>query len=204
MAARYRSSRLCSCNVQSSDSHHRDWLRLWLGHSRVHTFRAACIQAAKRQWGPALTHGNELRGVNVPWPDAYDRALGIGTVAHAFRVRYVKNLPVINWIRGFHKDIGKMLFAKHPSWRYEQESRIMINYQAGQYLPFPAPALCGLIFGCRADAQFIDAVEDILSQRVAAGHPDVRTYTAHTHSTKYELVLRRRKVLRTPVVTHSH
>jgi hypothetical protein len=67
----------------------------------------------------------------------------------------------------------------------------MINCQAGRYLPFPPAALCGLIFGCRADPQFIATVEEILSARAAAGDPAVRVYTAHTHATKYQLVLRR-------------
>jgi hypothetical protein len=122
----------------------------------------------------------------------FDRAHDVATLTHAFRVRYVRNLPKINWIQNFHKDIGKMLFAKHPAWRYERESRIMINFQAGRYLPFAPQALNGLIFGCRAEPQFIDAVEGLLADRATAGLPSVRVYSALTHPTKYQLVVKRK------------
>lgn len=122
----------------------------------------------------------------------FDRAHDVATLAHAFRVRYVQNLPTVNWIRSFQNDIGKMLFAKHPAWRYEQESRIMINFQAGRYLPFAPQALRGLIFGCRAEPAFINAVDGILSERAAAGHPPLRVYSAKTHSTKYQLAVNRK------------
>jgi hypothetical protein len=122
----------------------------------------------------------------------FDRAHDIATLSHAFRVRYVRNLPVLNWIRSFHKDIGKMLFAKHPAWRYEHESRIMIAFQAGRYLPVAPLALRGLIFGCRAEPQFINDVELILAKRAAAGHPLLRVYSAQTHPTKYKLVVKRK------------
>jgi hypothetical protein len=121
----------------------------------------------------------------------FDRAHDIATLSHAFRVKYVRNLPVLNWIRSFHKDISKMLFAKHPAWRYEHESRIMINDQAGRYLPFAPRALRGLIFGCRAEPQFMNAVERILSDRAASAHPPVHVYFAQTHPTKYRLVIKR-------------
>ena len=98
----------------------------------------------------------------------FDRAQDIATLSHALRVKYVQNLPVLNWIRSFHKDISKMLSSKHPAWRYERESRIMINFQAERYLPFEPQALRGLIFGCRAEPDFIDAVEQILAERVAS------------------------------------
>jgi hypothetical protein len=122
----------------------------------------------------------------------FDRAHGIATLSHAFRVRYARNLPILNWVRSFQKDIGKMLFAKHPAWRYEQESRIMINYQAGRYLPFEPRAVRGLIFGCRVEPQFVSEVEGILSARAAAGHPPVRIFSAQMHPTKYRLVMKRK------------
>ena len=68
----------------------------------------------------------------------------------------------------------------------------MINFQAGRYLPFAPQALRGLIFGCRAEPQFINAVEGILSGRAAAGHPPLRVYSAQTHPTKYQLVVKRK------------
>jgi hypothetical protein len=122
----------------------------------------------------------------------FDRAHDVRTLMYALRVKYVRNLPVLNWIRSFHEDIGKMLRAKHPAWRYEQESRIMINFSAGKYLQIAPRALRGLIFGCRAETNFITEVERILAERVAAGLPSVRAYQANRHLTKYQLVVKRK------------
>ena len=120
----------------------------------------------------------------------FDRAQDVATFSHAFHVSYARKLPVLNWIRSFHKDIGKMLFSKHPAWRYEKESRIMINYQAERYLPFAPQALYGMIFGCRAESPFVNDVNQILAERVLAGHPPVRVYHAQMHPRKYRLVIK--------------
>ena len=123
----------------------------------------------------------------------FDRTLDIATLSHALHVKYVPDLPVLNWVVNFHQGIGEMMFSKHPCWEYEQESRIMIFGQAGRYLPFAPQALRRLIFGCRVDAKLVDAVQKSLEERAAAGHPKVDVYVASTHPKKYRLVMRRKK-----------
>ena len=56
-------------------------------------------------------YASDHRGVCL----IFDRAQDVVTLMHALRVKYVRNLPVLNWIKTFHRDIGKMLFAKHPA-----------------------------------------------------------------------------------------
>jgi hypothetical protein len=101
-------------------------------------------------------------------------------------------LPVLNWIVGFHEDIAKMLLSKDACWEYEQESRILINDQAGRYLPFAPRALRRIIYGCRVGMDLIEAVETFLAERAAAGHPPVEIYTAGQHPRKYRLVVTRK------------
>jgi hypothetical protein len=122
----------------------------------------------------------------------FERVSDIRILSHAFRVSYVSDLPVLNWIVGFHEGIGKMLFSKDPCWEYEQESRILINDQAGRYLGFAPQALRRLIFGCRVDSSFVEAVESLLSERTVAGFPPVEVYAAKRHPTQYRLVVTRR------------
>ena len=119
----------------------------------------------------------------------FERVLDISTLSHAFRVRYVSDLPVLNWIVGFHEGISKMLFSKDPCWEYEQESRILINDQARRYLPFAPQALRRLIFGCRVEPTLVKTVKSFLAERTAAGHPRVEVYAAKQHPTKYRVVV---------------
>jgi hypothetical protein len=123
----------------------------------------------------------------------FERVLDIRILSHAFRVRYVSDLPVLNWIVGFHEGVGEMLFAKDPCWEYEQESRILVNGQAGRYLAFAPQALRRLIFGCRVEPSLVDDVENWLSERAVAGHPPVEVYTATQHPTQYRLVVTRKR-----------
>jgi hypothetical protein len=123
----------------------------------------------------------------------FERVLDITTLSHALHVNYVPDLPVLNWIVGFHQGIGEMMFSKHPCWEYEQESRIMIYGQAGRDRPFAPQALRRLIFGCRADASLFSTVERWLEERAAAGYPSVDVYVASMHRKKYRLVITRKK-----------
>jgi hypothetical protein len=125
----------------------------------------------------------------------FERAQDVHTFCHAFRVKHTRKLTQLNWVRGFHKGISRMLFAKHPAWKYEKESRIMINDQAGRYLPFAPSALVGIIFGCRAEPGFIETAEGFLRERATAGYPPLRIYSASTHPREYRLVVRQRKVV---------
>jgi hypothetical protein len=132
-------------------------------------------------------YGSDHKGVCLIFERAYD----VPTFIHALSVKYTENLPVLNWTRNFNRDVGDMLFAKHPAWEYERESRIMTHLGVGKYLPFDPSALRGLIFGCRADSAFIADVKRVLDERAAADHPPLRIYRARTHGTKYKLIVRR-------------
>jgi len=123
----------------------------------------------------------------------FERVRDMETLLHALPVKYVPDLPVLNWFVDFHESIGEMMFAKHPCWKYEQESRIMSFNQAGRYLPFASQALRRLIFGCRAEPDLVSAVEGWLEERATAGHPPVDVYAASMHPRKYRLVVRRKK-----------
>jgi hypothetical protein len=122
----------------------------------------------------------------------FERVRDLAILSHAIQVRYTPDLPVLNWIVGFHEGIGDMLFAKHPCWEYERESRILIYGQAGRYLPFGPQALRKLILGCRAEAAFVEAVNGWLEERAAIGHPSIDVYFARQHPKKYRLVVARR------------
>ena len=117
----------------------------------------------------------------------FERVLDIRTFGHAVRVRYSPHLPTINWIVGFQKGISDMLFAKDPCWDYEQESRIQIPGQAGHYLAFEPQALRRLIFGCKAETDFVDSVQELLDDRVRGGLPPVDVLFARQHATRYHL-----------------
>jgi len=127
----------------------------------------------------------------------FERAQDFATFGHALAVDYLPDLPVINWIVGFHEGISSMLFSKHPSWAYEEESRIVIYDQAARYLPFRPEALRGIVFGCRISNADAATVDNLLSERVAAGYPAVKTCLATQHPTKYKLVIRERPAIRT-------
>jgi hypothetical protein len=125
----------------------------------------------------------------------FERVHDFAVLGHAMTVKYVPDLPVVNWILDFQESIGEMLFAKHPCWQYEEESRIIAYNQAGRYLPFKPEALRRIIFGCRASDSAKAAVDALLVERASAGHPPVSTYVATMHPTKYGLVLRKRSAV---------
>jgi len=122
----------------------------------------------------------------------FERVLDIRILTHAFRVKYVSELPVLNWIVDFHKGIGEMLFAKDPCWEYEQESRIVIVDQARRYLPYAPQALRRLIFGSRVAPSLVEAVQGWLTERAAVGYPPIEIYVARQHAAKYSLVVTRK------------
>jgi hypothetical protein len=121
----------------------------------------------------------------------FERALDFSVLGHAMTVKYVPDLPVVNWIVDFQESIGDMLFAKHPCWAYEEESRIVVHFQAGRYLRLKPEALSSIIFGCRSTEAIKATVGGLLAERVSAGYPPVRTYVADMHPTKYRLVIRK-------------
>lgn len=59
------------------------------------------------------------------------------------------------------------------------------------YIEFKAAALVGLIFGGRTTDKAIEIVDGMLKERAARGMPQVKTYRAVKHDSRYELVIRR-------------
>jgi hypothetical protein len=112
-------------------------------------------------------------------------------LSRAVRVDYEPEYPTINWLVDYEAGIGKMLLGKHPCWRDEDETRIIVDGEAGTYLPFRADALRAIVFGCRADQAVFDAIAGLLAERAAAGSPPVKLYRAHLHGKKYKLIIRK-------------
>lgn len=115
-------------------------------------------------------------------------------LSRAVRVDYEAEYPTINWFVGYEDGIKKMLLGKHPSWKYEDETRIIVDGEAGTYLPFRPEALRAIVLGVRADRSLIQAIATLLPERKDAGYPSVRLYKAHLHGRKYRLVIKALKL----------
>jgi Protein of unknown function (DUF2971) len=112
-------------------------------------------------------------------------------LSRAVTVHYEPEYPTINWLVDYQAGIGKMLLGKHPCWKYEDETRIIVDGEAGTYLLFRPDALRALVFGCRADRAMSHAIASLLAERRTAGLPPVKLYRAHLHGKEYRLVIRR-------------
>ena len=75
--------------------------------------------------------------------------------------------------------IGDTLTRKHKRWEYEGERRILLDRQAGTYLPVRPEALAGVILGCHAPEAVRGVVSNLLSEREARGLPPVKLWQAH-------------------------
>lgn len=122
----------------------------------------------------------------------FERMKDFLTLGHAVRTNYREDLPVVNWIVDFHRDVEQLLLAKHPCWEYEQERRITSIDNADRYIQLRPDALTGIIFGCRTQKPQMDFIDKLLAERQALGAPAVKTYVVAQHPTKYRLVIRRR------------
>jgi hypothetical protein len=123
----------------------------------------------------------------------FDTSLDFHTLAHAVRVDYLVDYPLINWIDGFEEQIMPMLLRKHPCWSYEGERRIILPEQAGKYLPFRPQALSSVILGACATDRTAGLIGELLRKRADAGMPAVATYRAALHARQYRLVFRQNK-----------
>jgi Protein of unknown function (DUF2971) len=123
----------------------------------------------------------------------FERMRDFLTLGHAVRTNYREDLPVVNWIVDFQRDVDQLLLAKHPCWGYEQERRITSIDNANRYLQLRPDALTGIIFGCRTQKPQMDFIDKLLAEREALGVPAVKTYVATQHPTKYRLLIRRRE-----------
>ncbi|ACT48753.1 DUF2971 domain-containing protein [Methylotenera mobilis] len=109
----------------------------------------------------------------------------------AIPVDYVEDYPVLNWANDTEGQLRDIILAKFKHWDYEKESRIIWQGGAKTSTSFKPEALTRIIFGCRADDRVSNIVNDILNERKKLGMPDVETYKAHKHSSKYELVIKK-------------
>jgi Protein of unknown function (DUF2971) len=132
-------------------------------------------------------YASEHTGVCFQFETARDFAI----LSRAVTGDYAEEYPVVNCIVNFQDGLGKMMMNKHPCWTYEDETRIIMDNEAGKYLPFRPDALRAIILGCRADSTVSLMIDGLLSERAAAGHPKLKVYRASMHGKKYELVIRK-------------
>lgn len=122
----------------------------------------------------------------------FEPARDLFTFARALTVDYVREYPVVNWLRGT-SDMEKILRRKHPRWKYEAERRIIQIGAARSVFNYNPSALVGLLFGCAADDTVVKATGALLAARARAGLPDLNLYRAEKHKSRYELVIKRFK-----------
>ena len=121
----------------------------------------------------------------------FETARDFATLSRAVTVDYAEEYPIVNCIVNFPDGLGKMMMNKHPCWTYEDETRIIMDNEAGKHLPFRPDALRAIILGCRADEKVSQMIDGLLSERAAAGHPKLKVYRAAMHGKKYALVIRK-------------
>jgi hypothetical protein len=123
----------------------------------------------------------------------FERVRDYRVFMHAFRVKYDKQFPVVNWARDeeMRQQISDLLFAKDPAWAYEAESRIVAIEQAGKYLHCKPEALRGIVLGCRTPPDACAIVYELLAERAARKYPPVLVYKATMHGSEYRLVIRK-------------
>ena len=120
----------------------------------------------------------------------FEPARDLFTFARALKVQYLRDYPVVNWLKGA-SEIERILRRKHPRWKYEAERRIIQIGAARSVFTYNPSALVGLLFGCAADDAVINATMAVLTARANARLPDLKLYRAEKHKSRYELVIRR-------------
>jgi len=110
----------------------------------------------------------------------FEPARDLFTFARALKVQYLRNYPVVNWLKGA-AEMERILKRKHPRWKYEAERRIIQIGAARSVFNYNPSALVGLLFGCAADDAVINATMAVLTARANAGLPDLMLYRADKH-----------------------
>jgi DUF2971 family protein len=123
----------------------------------------------------------------------FERVRDYRVMLHALPVVYQEDLRVVNWLDAANA-IVEMLFRKHPDWKYERESRLLLMGQAGRYLPMRPEAVTGIVFGYRATEDARAIVTSLLAERAARGYPPICIYDAIQHSSKYRLVIQKGQI----------
>lgn len=132
-------------------------------------------------------YANHHKGVVLQFEVARDTSAFLKTVS----VDYVKDYPIINWANETEHEIGKSFLNKFKTWEYEKEWRIVHVFGANTYINFKPEALTGLIFGCKADDNIKDVVNQILAERAQKNMSSVNIYNAYMHDSKYKLVIKK-------------
>jgi hypothetical protein len=137
-----------------------------------------------------------LRGVQVAYTEQrrtfgvccfaslqYEFARDVPVLARALHVDYLEEAAFqpINWVhaKNMRDAIADTLTRKHKRWEYEGEHRILLDGQAGTYLPVRPEALSGLILGCHATEAVRGTISNLLSEREARGLAPVKLWQAH-------------------------
>lgn len=132
-------------------------------------------------------YANHHKGIVLQFELARDASAFLKNV----RVDYVKDYPVMNWANETENEISKSFLNKFKTWEYEKEWRIVHVFGANTYIDFKPEALTGLVFGCKADKNIKDTVNQILAERTQKNMPPVNIYNAYMHDSKYKLVIKK-------------
>lgn len=100
-----------------------------------------------------------------------------------FKVTYQQKFPTVSYLKdnpGVY--MPKILLTKSQRWSYEDEWRILSTEGGPGAIKFNPKVLAGLIFGCRAGAQFKSTIIRLVEAR-----PEIKLYQAKIREKEYEL-----------------
>lgn len=143
------------------------------------TFGVCCFATDPRNVLMWSHYANRHKGVCLQ----YEFARDVPVIARAQHVDYLEEdaFQPINWTHAtsMRDALGNTLTRKHKRWDYEDEYRIMLDGQAGTYLPVRAEALAGVIFGCHATDAVRGTISNLLTERAARRLAPVKPWQAH-------------------------
>lgn len=120
----------------------------------------------------------------------FDLAEDFDTFKYALKIEYSEEYPTYNFLDKNENEFSGLLLRKAKGWEYEKEWRIIRTGGAFTYQAFKPKALTSIIFGCRAEPEFILSVIDMLNERENNGLPKVSLKMTDMHGSKYELVVK--------------
>jgi hypothetical protein len=120
----------------------------------------------------------------------FEVARSLAIFGQALPVNYSEEYPTLNWVNQSEK-IVEVLLTKYIGWKYEEESRIIIQESAGQFIDFQPAALSGIIIGCSASEETVAQLNELIHERISRGFPAPRLYRAFADDGKYRLLIRK-------------
>jgi len=129
-------------------------------------------------------YADNHRGICIQFESARDPQVVFRAVVP---VQYTNEYPRVEYTSNYKESLRKVLLNKHEGWSYEKEERIILYDKANTYLSFSPDAITSVIFGCKASKDIIDAVSDLLDERLSSGKPAVKLYRAIQHKSQYKL-----------------